>query len=393
MPLHQGFLESCSAPSARTELRCLILLESTLFFSVSFWELTALWAQPTFHPIAFLGISLLGATAALFLCHLGPALLAARHHSGNTAFNTLLLLWLAAGYVEWVLILARSTVYHLTTADPAHQILAGRGAATRYAMIAAWTAAIAASGWIRSVWKPAAVLACALGAGLVLWALLATWPGRYFPNPYSSRTPTQWEFPILKGILLSAAPATAIAWRLGRLAGSRKQIWVSGIAGLWLPIVASLAAASLAAEAGANLHWHPSLFRGFFWALLGTEGHAPPAAMVLCALTLFGPALVSAYSLRLLAQSPRWRWNRWLLPLASLPVIWLFSNLLGAAGAELSPDWITVFHEFWAHSLLPIGALAGLVSFLWTGTASARQNPTATQYPAETAPLPPAESD
>jgi hypothetical protein len=366
-----------------------VFLESTLFFSLSFWESGPPYAAASFHPWPFAAVTLLAATAALFLCHLGPAFLAARRTSGQLPLGGLLLVWLAAGYLEWIPALIRSIASPLSESASFQELHTGIFTRVYPAAWLGLTAIVFCLGWTRAGWKPFATISFVTGAGLLTWSLSSLWHGLGVLNPYFSRPPSQLEWLIGKRTILAAAPAIAIAWRLGEIASNATRIWISGVAGLWLPSVLSLLAASLAAEAGANLYWNPTLMRGFYWALLGPHGRATATAAAVGLLTLLAPALVCACSIRLLAQARSWPWKSWLLPMAAVPVLFVFSGLLQPGGDEMKYDWDSPFHDFWAASVLLIGGIAGVTVLL----SKRSHEPTAARYPAETAPLPPVESD
>lgn len=338
-------------PGAIREFWFLVLLESTLFLCWPFWEQAVIWTAPRDHPLSFAAVTIGSATLALLLTHLGPALFAFRWQGGVPAIAVLLIVWLAAGYLEWIVILARLIAQVLPWGMPSNDL--------NLALVAATFVSIVCAGWIRSIWKPVTIATLALGAGILLWAVATTWPGLWARNPFFSQPRSELTGRMATGALVSAAPAFVIAWRLGRVARSRRQIWLGGIAGVWLPIVLSTVAGALAVEGGLNLYWHPSLPRGFQWALLGLQGRLTPSSVAAATLTMVAPALVSVFSLRTLAESPEWQWRRWLLPAASIPVILGFSWLL-QPGDGVRTEMITPFHEFWAYSILVLGALAGL---------------------------------
>ncbi|MGJ5816163.1 hypothetical protein [Paludibaculum fermentans] len=384
--------EHATVASGKHEFWWLVFLESTLFFSQSFWESGPPYAEPSFHPWPFTAVTLLAATIALFLCHLGPAFLAARRTSGQLPQGGLLLVWLAAGYLECIPALARSIAFPLSESAPFQELHMGIFTRTYPAAWLGLTAIIFLLGWTRAAWRPFAAISFGTAVGLLAWSLSSLWHGLGVLNPYFSRPPSQLEWLIGKRTILAAAPAIAIAWRLGAIASNTTRIWISGVAGLWFPVVLSLLAASLAAEAGSNLHWQPTLVRGFYWALFGPNGRSTATAAAVGLLTLLAPALVCACSLRLVAQARAWPWKSWLLPMAAIPVILVFSGLLQPGGEEMKYIWDSPFHDFWTASVLLIGAATWVVVLLGSrphppqpGTAES----TATQYPAENAPPPP----
>jgi hypothetical protein len=80
----------------------LVALEAASFVSLPCWELTAIWAAPVSHPFRF-GVSLLvTASVAMYVCHVGPALFAARFGKRRPLLSWVLLIWLSLGYIEWL---------------------------------------------------------------------------------------------------------------------------------------------------------------------------------------------------------------------------------------------------------------------------------------------------
>ena len=109
------------------------------------------------------------------------------------------------------------------------------------------------------------VAAILLGIGILALATATTWHGLRYQNPHYGTPPEQIDWAIFNGMLLAAAPAVVLGWRTGRTAPQPRYIWLSAFLGVWLPLVLSVTVASLADQAGANLFWVPSLFRGFNW--------------------------------------------------------------------------------------------------------------------------------
>lgn len=127
-----------------------------------------------------------------------------------------------------------------------------------------------------------------------------------------------------------------------------------------MPLVLSVTAASAAAEAGATLHWAPSLPRGFGWALLGPEGQLAPTALVPAMATLASTVLVCALSIRwILAEGP----GRRVSPVALLAL--LSACLLLAARwtpPSIASEFARPAYRVWAASLLIPGCAAGLLA-------------------------------
>ena len=234
----------------KKEFWWLVALEATVFLSFPCWESTASWAEPVGNPFRFGVAVVVGATAAMLACHVGVAAFAAKFGERPHLFWWFLLPWLGVGYVEWILGGARLVAS-----------ASGSDAAPVFFVI------LLVAAWARGFWKPVAIGGLLLGAGILAWALAMNWPGLWTRNPHFSTDPPQFDWEILKGMLLSAAPLVVIAWRTGRIEPESKRIWLSGFVGVWLPLVLSVTMALLSAQAGANLHYVPSLPRGFIWAL------------------------------------------------------------------------------------------------------------------------------
>jgi len=324
----------------------LLGLEATLFFSLPCWELTAPYAEPATYPLRFVICVLGAATVATLACHIGPALFAARFGGLRHRLAWLLLLWLGFGYLEWLLSVVRTT-----------------SLVSAYLPGSMWIflAAVLIAGLVWAWWKPVVIIALLLGAVNPVWALAITWHGLWVPNPhFGNEPPVQLDWLIVKGMLLSAAPAVVVAWRIGRIESRPKRIWLSGLVGVWLPLVCSVAIASLSVRAGANLYWVPSIGRGFRIALAGITGRLGPGVTIpLLIATLLGPALFSVISLRQMAPPWQGRTRVWLVPVfVGLLVCVVASTYCHPEGMYY--DFSSAAHELWAASLVACGAIAGL---------------------------------
>jgi hypothetical protein len=329
----------------RRDFWWLVGLEATLFASLPCWEATAPYAEPATFPFRFGLIVLLAATLATLACHVVPAFFAARYQGTERWFWWLLLPWLGFGYLDWLITLVRAT----------------QMAADRLPGITVMLLAVALfAGLVRQWWKPVAVAGILLGTGILALAIATTSHGLHYRNPHYSAPPEQLDWVVFKGMLLAGSPAVVLGWQIGRIEPQPRHIWLSGFVGLWIPLFLSVTVASLADQAGANLFWRPSLFRGFNWAILGVPKALLPAMWVLLNWTQLWPAVLSIVSLRLIG--PLWRrptvW--WQLPLAVctaaaavISSLWLHRNEFG---------WVfqSSLHEGWAASLVAIGVVAGL---------------------------------
>ena len=382
----------------RWEVRWLIALEAMLFLSLPCWESAAIWIPPVGHPLRF-GVTLtLSAAIATFSCHVGPGLFASRFGTRRPRLVWVFLIWLAVGYVDWLGTLARAEADLTGVVWPAN-LGAGSWRVIAVALPIAFLAVVTMAVCVRSWWKYAVVIGLPLGLGILVWALAATWNGLWIRDRYFPYDRIDWSFirdfdeldwAFAKGILLSAAPAMVVGWRVGQIEPRPARIWMSGFAGIWLPLVLSVTVASMATQAGVNLYYRPSLPRGFNWALLGRHGQLEASVIIFTLLTLFSPALVSAFSLREIV--PEWgrRFkSRLVVPALICAVslmIWLLSALikyvasllgglvrnvaffffsLGSSGSEgISSIFGSPFHNFWGWSLIFIGATVGLGWFV-----------------------------
>lgn len=341
----------------------LLALEAVLFFNLPFWALTAPWAEPATNPFRFSGTVLAAATAAMLISHVGPAFFAARFGHRNQPLSPLFWGWFTAGSVVVLFGWSRIMAWVLLDFANPLQSTVAPPVWSGHAVHLAFLAIVIATGAIRSWWKPVTAALLLLGSAILLWALATTSSGLWVRNPHYSGDPEQIEWAIVKGILVCAAPAIVIGWRIGLTTPEPRRIWRSGIIGLWLPLVLSLTVASLATQAGASLHWRPSLFRGFNWALLGTEGTLRNLPATAASFTMFGPALFCIVTLR--RFSPVWTHPKtlWFVPAALFLLLKLwptpFFPVEGGLHSELYP-----LSPLWAGVLIFLGFAAGLAAIL-----------------------------
>ncbi|MBS1827082.1 MAG: hypothetical protein JST93_17320 [Acidobacteria bacterium] len=192
-------------------------------------------------------LELFVAIAATLIFHIAPAFLATK----PIRIPTAIAIWLALGYTERLLV------------------------ATRQGNVPWFCLAIILILTIthRTFARIFTVAALTLSSALLTWAVATTWHGHSSQNPHYSAPPDQLDGLIIRGMLVSAAPAV--------LAPTQVIIWKSGIVGICLPMLISVTAASLAAQAGATLHWRPA-------NTIVTELAVP--SYQLWALTIFGPS-------------------------------------------------------------------------------------------------------
>jgi hypothetical protein len=342
----------------KQELWWLIALEATLFFSLPCWEQTATWADPLRAPLAF-ATSVLGtATFTMLACHVGPAFAAATYAGRSFRWEWILLLLAGAGYAERIV-----TAGHVGNilADVSRRSWSQPNPPSNKLILpaVALVVILLIAGSLTRWWKTIVALQLALGMGILTWVLSSTWRGLTHFNPYyEGQSDSEIEQYLIQGILLSAAPALVIAWRIGLIASGPKEIWFSGLAGLWLPLVLSVSIYSLANSAGEALYWVPSLPRGFNWALLGPNGQSLGAALRFVVWTLVSQVTVSAIVIRWLSARYEGR-SKYLyllaLPCLSLLFLWLANFWNGEAplsSLALPP------YRIWAGGMIIAGILA-----------------------------------
>jgi hypothetical protein len=232
------------------------------------------------------------------------------------------------------------------------------------AFVFALLAAITIIAWIEPSWKYAAVVCLAFSIGVLTWLTATSWPGLWIHNPHFSPGEPHDRM-LVKGMLLSAAPALLIGWRLGRVETRPSRVWLSGLLGVWLPIVISVTLASLATMAGLRAHYRPSLPPGFYWAMQGTRGRLEEGAVVLTTLTFLGPALLAAVCLSELERQSVLRQKAWMVIvlICLLSYGLSFAQLLGVP-QDFSLIFWSSAHEIWAWSLVFLGAFAGAACIL-----------------------------
>jgi hypothetical protein len=312
-----------------SEWRWLVALEEALFFSVVCWETTASWAAPTYEPVPF-ALALVGAaTVGMLTCHVGPAFYASRF-----AVPGWVMAWLAFGYLEW---------------------LWGMGEMSWYVL--GWSALGGAVVCWRAAWRWVLGASLGIGVGVLGWALQAQWRGIWATNSYYGSGPHTLFSYFTPAVLLAAAPAMVIAWRIGKVRPGAQSVWWSGILGVWLPALVAVAVASVATDAGTTLYWQPSIPRGIQWALGGAEGITWTAVVLTCG-TMVAPAILSLYALRELNEAWTGRRAMLLVPIGLWAAACAISQLI-EPGAGFRFFFSTI-HVWWAWGVVALGVAAGL---------------------------------
>lgn len=299
-----------------------VALEAAVFFSLPTWWLTL--EEATVDPSGFVLALFAGASAAMLVCHIAPAFWIRKFSGfGNGHWSALAQWTVVAGLCASAGIclgqVARPLVFwtRLWYEDRAwHPVTAG------VAMVAIAVAS-AAIGWAGlRVRRGATMVLCAVGTGLTAGLLFAQWPGLSASSGIDRRTArlvaamTSGEMSfndpngLLVGVLLAAAPVIVLATRIGRMPIGRGKVWLSGLAGVWAPLVVSVTLWSLANVAGARLYWQPSLPISFAYAF-GLFGDRPfQISWSLATLTVLSPGAVYAIWVKDATAQWPWRWKR-----------------------------------------------------------------------------------
>jgi hypothetical protein len=334
-----------------------ILLEASVFFSLPAWMLISYHAWPANDPYEFGLAVLLGATLALVLCHVTPAICARRLPGiTNNRFGRLALLpiaaWLCAGAAISLGQISQVAGDLLTSwVDIPH-----RGTAATTTMIALGVLSVTLA-WVGTArQRILAEVFCGLGLGLLAGLLFWQWDGLWARNSYLTSEEPLSGVParVIGSMLAAAVPASVLAVRIGRLGVSTRKIWGSGLAGLWMPLVASATLASLAKMAGTRLHWRPSLFIEFVpWAMVGPQDtRLLQTVWALAGLTALAPAVICAMWIRDLTQAWTWKWKGATVAVA-------LGGLALTFGLT-SHTFDTIYPPSWSGSVLAGSCLLGL---------------------------------
>jgi hypothetical protein len=238
--------------------------------------------------------------------------------------------------------------------------------------ILAVLAAITALAWTR-LWKYSAIACLIFGIGFVIWALVSSWPGLWVDNPHLDPAPNDsvaFNWLVTKGMLLSAAPAVLIAWRIGRMEERKSRIWLSGLLGVAIPLILAVTVASLATMAGVRAHWRPSYHRGFNFATVEGYLRFGSITRTMTILTFLGPTLLAAFSIKQLT-APLLRKRAWLLAILVPPLSYALSFLQLPWHQDFAPLFLSVPYEVWSWSLIFLGATAGTAAILFRRTEPA----------------------
>lgn len=211
--------------------------------------------------------------------------------------------------------------------------------------------------WRRRGQRLVTVLSLAVGVSLAFAALSFQASGLRTRNPQMiSEEDLDAPFSVAEGMLISAAPSTILALRIGRMGVSSRKIWWSGFGGVWLPLLTSVGLVSVAKMEGTRLYWKPSLpiefTYAFVWLLRMTDNLA--VFLWPLSLTVVGPCLICAIWIRDLTGNWSWGWQK-LLALTSLAA---------AAYVLTSPFLWALYYPYWLWSIVISSVLLAVARLL-----------------------------
>ncbi len=340
------------------ELRWIVAMDAALFFSAPCWLLAVNRAWPADGPYQFILALLVGASTAVVLCHITPAIYQSTIRTFFASRIGRLLrwpigAWFCIGAMASLLQMARlaGSMFALWRDGPQFNEPVWHWGATALAVICvvASLAIAAKRRWSHQV----IAVSLATGVCLSLAGLLAQSPGLGTANPQmTSEVGLNEPLAVADGMLMSATPAAILALRIGRMGLSRKRIVWAGVLGVWLPLLASVALVALAKMCGARLYWKPSVPIEFQFAFLWLFQSTGRLATVLwpLAVTVLAPCVVCACWVADFTLDWEWRWAK-LVTLATIAVV-------GYAMAS-SFAW-ALYYRYWLWSIAGACLLLGL---------------------------------
>ncbi len=341
--------------NSASELRWTVATEAALAFSVPTWSLAVNQAWPDyFTPIAVL----LGATAALLICHVLPAICAPTitrffaTRSGRVLYWPIgVVLGICAAKALLDISSEVGTRYEMYRYLAVEIDTVGKRvvfALPLVCLLLCLTLAARSYRWQRPLILTGIVVSSGLGVVAFVLQFRGLW-GWFDYGVSEGRLRDSLE--VAKGMLLAMGPASILAYRIGRMGLSTKQIWRAGLWGVWVPSVAAVTLISVDMMCGARLYWRPGYGIDWGMAFISIVRYQPGDTIpihLLVALSWLVPAFVWAIWLMELTRGLAWRWQR---PLA-LVMLTVAAYWLG-----LYFDWHTYpTHLQWLW-LIPCGSL------------------------------------
>jgi hypothetical protein len=295
-----------------------VALEAAFFFSLPCWIITVNPAWPGGNPWQFAVSLLIGASAAVVLCHLIPAVcqptieLLWKTRAGRVLLFSLGL-WLSLGAAASLFAMAALTGSMLVfLQDLHHQAWPWLAHCIAVVCVLASLVAAAIPHWSRLV--PCVCLS--VGVSLAVAGVIAQYPALNFTNSGMQSEDGLGDSPssVAGSMLLASAPAAILALRIGRMRLSFLKAVSTGFWGIWLPLVVSVTLVSVAKMCGTRLFWKPSLPVDWTWAFVWLSGTIDPTAAMIWPLvaTLPAPLLVVAIWIIDIARNWAWNWRKFL---------------------------------------------------------------------------------
>jgi hypothetical protein len=203
----------------------------------------------------------------------------------------------------------------------------------------------------------AAIVSLSVGLCISLAALLAQSSGLQRSNPLMDReTGLDDAFRVASGMLSSAMPAAILALRIGRMGLSMRQLVWTGLWGVWLPLLTSVALVSIAKMCGVRLYWKPSLPVEFLWAFAWlpkiTSRHMP--LLWPLAVTFLAPCVVCAIWIVDFTRDWEWSW----------PKLAAWAAIAAAGFALTSSELGSLYYRHWLDSTAVACLLLGLAHLI-----------------------------
>jgi hypothetical protein len=297
-----------------------VALEAALFFSIPCWVLTVDPAWPGDDPWQFALSLLIGASAALVLCHLIPDLceptlqLLWRTQVGRVLLSTLgiwLSLGAAAALFELAALTGSKVVLWQDLPIGAHHE-AWRWLARSVAAISILASFMAAN--IPRLSRQVGSVCLGVGIGLAVAGLIAQFPALSLINSHMQSEDGLGDLrsKVASGMLLASAPAAIFGLRIGRMRLSLRTVVSTGFWGVWLPLLASVTLVSVAKMCGVRLHWKPSLPLDHTWAFVWLSVATERTAAFLWPLgaTFAAPLLILTTWITDIGHRWPWTWQK-----------------------------------------------------------------------------------
>lgn len=202
-------------------------MEAALFFSLPSWERIVNPAWPGDGTYQFAAAVLVGACAALLLCHIVPATCADTLISLLESRAGRIALWPAGA---WMCAGAAASLLQFARASASFYV-----GLRQYEPVRAWVAALLtvlgvliamALAWQRTVWQRAVIALClGLGVCFAVTSLAAQWSGMgiVMTNLVNGEGGLNRPLDVAEGVLLAAAPAAIVALRIEKWAFPRSR--------------------------------------------------------------------------------------------------------------------------------------------------------------------------